>query len=311
MLQLDEQSLLEQSSALAYGTLLGRAVFREQICDLFRLAIAGSEEPLHVLLSIEAADSRTLRWERLCAPFDDGWDFLEQEQRTPFSLYLPSIIDRLFPAIGRCDLRALVAVACPQDLDRFGLAPFDIESTAAGVRQALGPIANDLLAPATLDALCDRLTAEHYTLLHIVCHGKFDKKHGDTSLFLADDNNKVNRVTGAELLDRLRRLPAAHERGLPHFTFLATCESALPEAEAGLGGLAQRLVRDLGMPAVLAMTDKISTVTATALTERFYRQLHSHGEVDRALAEAMAGLAERHDITVPVICSRSGGAATF
>ena len=310
-LQLDEQALLEEPSALAYGTLLGRAVFRDEIRDAFLQAVSSSQDPLHVLLSVEAKQIRTLRWERLCAPFDGAWDFLAQQQQTPFSLYLPSIIDRLFPAIGRRDFRALVAVACPQGMDRYGLTDFDVESSAAGVRQALGPIPNDLLVPATLDALCDQLTAGRYTLLHIVCHGKFDKKQSDTSLFLADADNKVDRVTGTQLLDRLRRLPSAQEKGLPHFTFLASCESALPEAEAGLGGLAQRLVRDLGMPAVLAMTDKISTATTQALTERFYRHLRTHGEVDRALAEAMAGLAARHDVTVPVICSRLGGRPLF
>ena len=32
-----------------------------------------------------------------------------------------------------------------------------------------------------------------------------------------------------------------------------------------LGGLGQRLVRDLGMPAVVAMTQKVSVATADAL----------------------------------------------
>ena len=54
---------------------------------------------------------------------------------------------------------------------------------------------------------------------------------------------------------------------MPHFAFLATCESASPEAEGALGGLAQRLVRELGMPAVVAMTERISVATAQALAE--------------------------------------------
>ena len=53
----------------------------------------------------------------MCAPFDDGWDFLALNQRAPFSLYLPSLTDRRFPPIGRRDLRALMVVASP---DGFG-----------------------------------------------------------------------------------------------------------------------------------------------------------------------------------------------
>jgi CHAT domain len=96
----------------------------------------------------------------------------------------------------------------------------------------------------------------------------------------------------------LRSLTAT--KGLPHFTFLSTCESASPEAEAALGGLGQRLVRDLGMPAVIAMTEKVTVKTALALGAKFYEQLGKSGEVDLALQEAAASLAERQDITAPM-----------
>jgi hypothetical protein len=116
-------------------------------------------------------------------------------------------------------------------------------------------------------------------------------------------------VTGTRLIERLRSLKGA--KGLPHFTFLSTCESASPEAEAGLGGFGQRLVRDLGMPAVIAMTEKVTVKTALALGAKFYEQLGKTGEVDIALQEAAASLAERQDITVPALFSRLGGRPLF
>src|SRR5262249_37264276 len=153
------------------------------------------------------------------------------------------------------------------------------------------------------DALCERITAEQYTLLHIVGHGQYSLG-GETILFLATADSQVDPVAATRLLDRFGKLHGA--RGLPHFAFLSTCESAVPEAEGALGGLAQRLVRDLGMPAVLAMTERVSVTTARALAEVFYRRLREHGEVDRALVEAAAGLSERHDIIVPALFSRLG-----
>ena len=155
----------------------------------------------------------------------------------------------------------------------------------------------DVVGPPTLDALAARITAQPYTLLHVVCHGTYAPGTGETLLFLAGSNNQVEVVTASRLIERLRTIQGA--RGLPHLAFLATCDSAAPEAEAALGGLGQRLVRELGMPAVVAMTERVSVDTADALAGGFYSRLREHGEVDRALAEATAGLAGRFDVTVP------------
>ena len=318
-LELDLVELNSQATPRDYGTILGQALFRDEVRDAFVQALTKSDDRLHALLFVEDAKLRTLRWERLCAPLDGRWDFLGLNQRVPFSLYLPSVTDQRFPPIGRRDLRTLILVASPQDPEnKFHLAPFDQAATIAGLHGALDEIQADVLAavegaagPPTLDALCERITAERYTLLHIVCHGCYKSDIKETILFLAKPDGTVDPVSGTRLLERLARLRGA--RGLPHFAFLSACESAVPEASAALGGLAQRLVHDseLGMPAVLAMTEKVSIVTAQKLAEGFYRFLREHGEPDRALVEACAGLADRHDINVPALYSRLGGRPLF
>ncbi|MEH1824200.1 MAG: CHAT domain-containing protein [Nostoc sp.] len=297
-----------------YGTLLGKALLRDEVRDGFVRALSQNEETLRVLLFIEAPDKelRTLRWERLCAPIDGDWQILAINQRVPFSFYIPAITDRLFPPIGRRDLRALVLVASPSDSQKYKLDTFDVEDTVKSVRAALGNIPTDVLATVdgaiglpTLDELCTQLTdrTKQYTMLHFVSHGRV-LDDGETLLYWSKADNTVEVVTATRLLERVRPLRGA--RGLPHFTFLCTCESASPEAEAGLGGLGQRLVRDLGMPAVVAMTEKVTIKTAQALTEKFYSQLRESGEVDSALHEATASLAERGDIAVPALFSRLG-----
>ncbi|BCL39605.1 eIF2A-related protein [Nostoc sp. MS1] len=302
-----------------YGTVLGKALFQGQIRDAFVSALRESEDPLRVLLFIEAADSelKFWRWERLCAPIDGNWQLLALEQRSPFSFYIPAITDRRFPPIGRRDLRALLLVASPLDVQRYNLAAFDVKDTVDSVQTALGNIPTDVLAtvegaiaPPTLDALCSQLTdrTKQYTILHFVCHGKL-MDDGETVLYWAKADNTVEPVTATRLLERLDPLRGA--RGLPHFAFLCACESASPGVEGGLGGLAQRLVRDLGMPAVVAMTDKVTIKTAQVLAENFYRQLKASGEVDIALHEATASLAERGDITVPALFSRLGARPLF
>lgn len=318
-LELVEEVLRAKVTPLDYGRALGQALFRDDVRDAFGRGLAHAGDRLHVLLFVEDEELSSWHWERLCAPLDGVWDFLSLNQRTPFSLYLPSITDRRFPPIGRRDLRALIVAASPADLEqRYGLKDFDVGKVVAGVRAGLGEIPHAVLAdvaavpdavgPPTLDALAERLTAEPITLLHFVCHGRTVDK-GETVIYLADAENRAAPVSASQLIERLCRLEGA--RGLPRFAFLSTCESAPPEAESALGGLGQRLVRDLGMPAVVAMTQKVSVATADALAAAFYPRLREHGEPDLALVQAGAALAGRYDITVPALYSRLGGLPLF
>jgi len=316
----------QQENEKEYGILLGKALFRGSVRETFVRAISKSSQDcrLRILLSIEAADNdevKTLHWERLCAPIDaDGdWHLLARNQRVPFSLYIPTIIDRRFPPIGRRDLRALVLVASPSNIGKYQLAPFDVEAALSGVKEALGDIPYEVLAndvagaigPPTLQELSKQLTnaKKPYTLLHFISHGKL-MAQGETLLYWAQADNQVLPVTGEDLIGELKNI-GNYQRSLPHFAFLCTCESADPRAEGALGGLAQRLVRNLGMPAVIAMTRKVSVETGLALGQSFYRRLRESGEVDTALQEATAGLSKRHDITVPALFSRLGGRPLF
>jgi WD40 repeat protein len=175
-------------------------------------------------------------------------------------------------------------------------------------------LANDVtgaIRSPTLQELSKQLTnaKKPYTLLHFISHGKL-MAHGETLLYWAQADNQVLPVTGEDLIGELKNI-GNYQRSLPHFAFLCTCESADPRAEGALGGLAQRLVRNLGMPAVIAMTRKVSVETGLALGQSFYRRLRESGEVDTALQEATAGLSKRHDITVPALFSRLGGRPLF
>ncbi|MGB3188113.1 MAG: CHAT domain-containing protein [Limnoraphis sp.] len=303
-----------QAQPKAYGTFLGKALFQDQIRDAFVKAFSTSKEGLRVLLNVEDDQLKSqISWQRLCAPIDGNWDFLALNQRVPLSLYLPSNTGRYFPPIGKRELNALILVASPRDLGEYRLHPFDVEETVSSLKKALGKIPTDVLAnitnsvgQPTLEAFCRQLTSKRYTLLHIVCHGQFSHS-GETILYWADQNHQAAPIHATNLLEKLKR----QHKGLPYFTFLSTCESAVPAAERALGGLAQRMVKELGMPAVIAMTQKISIKTATFLSTEFYQRLRDRGEVDVALVEATVACAERFDILVPALFSRLRGQPLF
>jgi WD40 repeat protein len=323
----------EPSSSVArtYGTTLGQMLFRDAIRDAFVQVRSDQSDGARVLLFVEADELKSWRWEWLCAPVDSiSWDFLSLDQRVLYSLYLPSLTNRAYPPIGRNDLRALVVVANPADPEkRYGLASFDVGQNVARLRSIFGErtpakvlarVAGAGGAP-TLDAIETHLTGatpdRPYTILHLVCHGWFNPHgEGETTLYLERPSPDpvsgqvlAQPVQGSELIARLR-----HVGRLPYLVFLSTCESAAPEAEQRLGGLAQRLVRELGIPAVVGMTERVTIATAHALAEQFYDRLFAQktaGEVDRALVEAYAGLAARSDVNVPALYSRLGTQPLF
>ena len=317
---------------LQYGRRLGEAVFTGSIAEALHSASVRADaagDVLHLLLAVEDPLLLGVRWERLCIRIDGQWQFARLQQRTPFSFFLPSENDKRYPAISRADLRALVVVANLGPTRPFGLAEFDAAATVAQVRAALGAIPATVLAcdgnepvPGTdglptLDAICERITNERPTILHLVCHGMYRAAEQETFLFLHQsgevDSNRpdahVHRVSATQWIARLRTLQAA--RGLPHLTFLSSCDTAAPEAEGALGGLGQRLVRELGMPAVIAMTEAVDIELAGQLSTAFYRRLLVQGAVDRALDEACSALAGHGHVLVPALFSRLAGRKLF
>ncbi|MEM9463340.1 MAG: CHAT domain-containing protein [Myxococcota bacterium] len=312
---LNIEQLPAQIDPARYGKVLGKLVFSDGVRELF--AQARTADVLQVLLAVEARALQTLRWERLAAPFDgDRWQLLGQSQRTPFSLYLPSASDRRFPPFGRAELKALVVVANPTKDNRFELSPFDEAHAIDTVLTGLGEIPSQILGkdpravgPPTVTELLRQLTAERYTLLHMVGHGAFSAATGETAVFLDGKDGQPRLVKASPMIERLRDLGSHH--GLPHLTFLAVCDSAKPEAEGVLGGLGQRLVRELGMPTVVAMTERVSQETALTLGTELYSRLAEHGEVDRALVEACVAVRENCDMVVPALFSRLVGRPLF
>lgn len=306
----DAEALLACATPQEYGRLLGEALWRGEALGAWQRARARGRERLHVVLEVLAPELRTLRWERLCAPFDAAWDFLRCDQRTPFTLRVASRSDRAYAPPA--EPRALLLVTSPSDLADYGMTSFDTLATIDGVRAALSPWPVDVLAFAvpravgapTLEGLCEQLTARVYTAVHVVCHGAYTRS-GETVLYLADDDETTAPAPADKLLRRLGRLGG--EVGLPLLWFLAACETAAPQAEGALGGLAVRLCRELGAPAVVAMSEPVTIDTANELVRPFYRQLRAHGHVDLALAEACSAVTERRDLVAPVLHARAAG----
>src|SRR6476469_1779095 len=219
--QLESLTLQRQQ----YGQLLGKALFQEKIYEAYLQAIdSSSKEGMRVLLTIEDKTLETFYWHWLCAPRD--WNPISLKQSYCFSIGIKSSTERVFPPIKQQDLKALILVANPQDLEKYNLASFDAQKTVKYLKTALGEIPTDVLAieggvgKPTLDQLCDRLTRFSYAILHIVGHGGVNNQ-GETVLYWITEDNQVAPIKASYLIQRLEKITQ-----LPRFVFLCVCESA-------------------------------------------------------------------------------------
>ena len=223
-----------RGSPKKYGEELGKKLFIDDIKLAFQTALNDQKnstgenskkkpDKLHVFLHIDTSYNKNdisnindddgiknLRWERLCAPFSsdsEGWEFLSIDVRTPFSFFIPTMVDRLFPVIGRNDLRTLIVAANPSDPEKkYGLANFNVQETVDSVKTSLDQIPCDVLAKdvdgtlglPTLENIKKYLSSEkkYYTLLHLVCHGKL--VNGETVIYLTKDDNTIDPVRASE-----------------------------------------------------------------------------------------------------------------
>jgi CHAT domain-containing protein len=133
-----------------------------------------------------------------------------------------------------------------------------------------------------------------------VGHGKFDPRKQKASLVLQDEAGSVTMVAEDALAGMLER-QGTHMR----LIVLAACQSAARSTSDVFLGLAPRLV-SIGVPAVLAMQDYVSIVSARKFSAAFYERLLEHGQVDLAANQARSRLltTDRPDAAVPVLFMR-------
>jgi hypothetical protein len=221
---------------------------------------------------------------------------------------VPSSTSNSLPPVSRERLRALVLVANPTNLEGFGLSRLDTRRYVANVRDAMGDVPCDVLAddsdavgPPTLEALCQQLVAQRYDLLHVIAHAVIRKDIGQNYVFFARSDGLCDPVPDDRLVSQLGAV--ASPQMLTRFVYL--CSGYTGQ------GLAQRFVQDLGVPAVLGLTDLVTERILFESTKPFYSGLLAHGFADRALAEARTSLSDREDADRLVLCSRLSDGQLF
>lgn len=264
----------------------------------------GRARRLRLFLDDAVAALHRWPWEALCEPARDGQPArsLAAHPDTPFARFLGVKAPLLKPLFRR-PVRMLVVA--PRQIDfaeKFppsqypDLAQIDPAYEFETLQNALRPLLDqnlltlDLLpAPCSLAAIVSALSqarAENkgYHILHLICHGFYKEKTGQTFLLLANQNNRVKYTIDQRVAANLSPSLSDDENGL-RLIFLASCESATRSSADAFRGLAPQLVQ-AGVPAVIAMQDQVGKQTAREFATKFYTQLLLHSQVNLAANEA-------------------------
>ncbi len=267
-----------------------------------------AQRRLRLRIDPDAAELHALPWELL----HDGAALLAAQADTPFSRYLP-IARPWSGALEQRPIKVLIVISNPDDLEsKYDLPQADVsleEEILEAAFEAIDPqeMQIDFLdAPITLERLEEALR-KGYHLLHFLGHGAFNARRGQAALYLQDDEGHAKRVTDDDFANMLARQGVQ-----PRLVFLAACESAKQPAPEDVEsmvkayrGLGPKLV-SAGVPAVVAMQDRVTLKSARKFSAAFYQRLVEHGQVDRAMNEARSTLitSGRPDAAVPVLFMR-------
>jgi hypothetical protein len=315
------ESLRHEEHAYAEA-LTGMLMRANDVLTYYRKARAWTEArdgTLHVRLHIDApANLHAVRWESLRDPDTDTP--IATRDDVLFSRYLSSTDWRPVPTRPHRSKKALVAVAAPNNTDRYAaheggppLARVDAVDELQRARTALSGYHVTTVGEREHVTLGTLLTAleDDWDVLYLVCHGMLS---GDVPLLLLEtDDGRPDPVDGRQLVERLSELDYR-----PALVVLASCQSAGPpderasQDEGVLAALGPRLAA-VGVAAVIAMQGNITQGSAVLFSERFFGAFAQNGVVDHAMAVARRALrAEaRPDWWAPVLFSRLRSGRTY
>jgi formylglycine-generating enzyme required for sulfatase activity len=191
-------------------------------------------------------------------------------------------------------LKILVVVANPADCEPIdGAGEWDRLTRALKPLVEGGKVRIERLSPPTLPAL-EKALSRSWHIVHFVGHGRF--KDGEGSLILEGEAGGPEEVPGKRLKVLLER-----QKDL-RLVVLNACVGAKTSPEDILGGVAQSLA-SAGVPAVLAMRNRVSDRAALAFAERFYESLAMDLPIDGALGEARRAM--HSEWSTPVLYMRA------
>ncbi len=250
-------------------------------------------EVLQLRLGLKGRRLPRLPWEVLHAgdrPIATGTDVIFSRYQPGTSLFKQT---RRLPSTG--PLKILMAIASPNDRDSLQLKREVLQLQQELQNRTASPLKNGWYAPEIeltileqpdREQLTQALEQGHYQVLHYAGHSGLGARGGELYL-VSNRTGLTETLSGDDLAGLLVN------NGIQMAVF-NSCRSAYgdpsdPAGDSPDRNLTEALVKR-GIPAVLAMAERIPDDVALNLTRLFYRNLNQGYPVDLSLNRARAGL---------------------
>ncbi|BFU93333.1 MAG: hypothetical protein NTNFB02_00550 [Nitrospira sp.] len=282
-----------------FGEILFKTLFPGMVLRLYDTARSlQRSERLNVILT------STIPWVA-----DKPWEFsYDPVRKTSLATEEMHFIRNVITAIpaeiidDRQRLRILVVSAQP-----VGLGKLSIEEEEAVIRRGFEPLREagladiEVLARATPASLHGHVSTGHFSVVHFIGHGEYDKSEEKGFLVFQDEQGTPYRVDDRSI----REIFCG--RGI-RLVFLNACETGQGGRVDFNRGVAPALVAG-GVPIVIANQYKVLDTSATFFAQHFYWSLAQGMAVGEAAREARIAVnyslsGESIDWAVPVVYAR-------
>ncbi|MCI0690804.1 CHAT domain-containing protein [candidate division KSB1 bacterium] len=273
---------ISSANLQALGAALYQSLFAGEIGMLLNRALGetiGNEAlGLRLRLRINPPELAALPWEFLYSP--ERRLFLAASVETPLSRYL-NLSEPVRQLAVPEKINLLVVITQNSGLDTTAERKA-LEKVASQLRDRL--TIDFLEGEATSAAIRAALRQKDYHILHYAGHGAF--KNDEAFLYL-DHEEKLTEPISAEQF--------AHfftDYTSTRLVFLNACQGATRSSHQALAGVAPQLVLR-GVPAVVAMQEKIDNDDAILFATEFYAELcrqAGDGQVEVAISRARKAL---------------------
>lgn len=302
-----------EEPARRLGQALFAALFADGVLGRYRATLGPSRaaaSPLRLRFRLaaggEALDGlHRLPWELLCEPGVGDGRLLALDRRLSVVRQL-EVPDGVTMPPRPARLRVLLAAA---EGRAPGVEPLDLAGEIAAVEAACrgsAVVELEVLRPATLEGLVERLRGGGFHVLHLSGHG--DLAGGGGALYLPARDGRLAPCEGELLAIQLDGLSPLR------LVVLNACRTAEAVAGRPFAGVATALLGH-GLPAAVAMQAPIPDPAAALFAATLYRHLAAGATLDAAVAEGrLAMLRERRrsfEWAVPVLFSRLPGTELF
>ena len=303
-LKMQDGNSLKRGDVEEFGKKFFKLIFTGEVWAKYNQCLGRLSDGMKLRLAIAVLSEHLVKipWEYL----HDGNGFLLKSQHM-----IVRIIDELaerkapFSPIRRL----LVSIANPQS-EIF--SSFDAQTHEKTITEKLDKTTIDyeILNPCTRSKLEDAIRGGNYDAFYFAGHGDFTAdKEGH--LILEDDNKNIDPLDATDLAEWLSNPDNNDSINRVRFAYLNSCSTAKNLSANPFAGVAQRLMRDGNVDAVVAMQTKVDQTSAFDMAADFFDEMHRGKSPEKALALARNSGGDNHSWGVPVIYTYLSGPEDF